>query len=41
MYFAFMDHFTLWLIPTGLFGLFIAVWNHVDDEMDGIFQNYS
>jgi hypothetical protein len=35
MYFAFMDHFTLWLIPTGLFGLAIAVWNYVDLEMDG------
>jgi hypothetical protein len=36
MYFAFMDHLVLWLIPSGLFGLFIAIWNHVDDEMDGI-----
>jgi hypothetical protein len=35
MYFAFMDHFTLWLIPTGLFGFGIAVWNYVDLEMDG------
>jgi hypothetical protein len=35
MYFAFMDHFTLWLIPTGVFGLAIAVWNYVDLEMDG------
>ena len=40
MYFAFMDHFTLWLVPTGLFGLVIAVWNYVDDEMDGrIYSN--
>lgn len=34
MYFAFMDHFTLWLIPSGLFGFGIAIWNHIDVGMD-------
>jgi hypothetical protein len=36
MYFAFMDHLTAWLIPPGLFGLLIAVWNYLDAELDGM-----
>lgn len=36
MYFAFMDHFTAWLIPPGVFGLIIAVWNYLDKNLDGM-----
>ncbi len=36
LYFAFMDHFTLWLIPTGALGFMMWLWNYVDVNLDGI-----
>lgn len=34
LYLAFMDHFSLWLVPPACFGLFIYVVNYLDEDMD-------